>query len=144
MVIVFALLAAVSNAVNEATQHVASIAAPKRASGWRLVVYLFRNPLWLFGWVALAAAFVFHALALHDGQLSIVQPLLTTELVFTLVLRRVWIHQSIRPVTWGAAAVTCASLAVFVIAAEPQGGHRPRPVITGSPPCWRAAPGPGS
>jgi len=30
MVIVFALLAALSNAVNEATQHVASIAAPRR------------------------------------------------------------------------------------------------------------------
>jgi hypothetical protein len=68
MVIVFALLAALSNAVNEATQHVASIAAPRRTSGWRLVVYLFRNPLWLFGWAALAGAFVFQALALHNGS----------------------------------------------------------------------------
>ena len=60
MVIVFALLAALSNAVNEATQHVASIASPRRSSsGWRLVVYLFRSPLWLIGWVALAGAFVF-------------------------------------------------------------------------------------
>ena len=62
MVIVYALLAALSNAVNEATQHVASIAAPRRTSGWRLMVYLFRNPLWLFGWAALAGAFVFQAL----------------------------------------------------------------------------------
>ena len=123
MVIVFALLAALSNAVNEATQHVASIAAPRRTSGWRLVVYLFRNPLWLFGWVALAGAFVFQALALHDGQISVVQPLMATELVFMLVLRRFWIRQSIRQVTWGAAAVTCVSLAVFVVAAEPRGGN---------------------
>jgi drug/metabolite transporter (DMT)-like permease len=123
MVIAFALLAALSNAVNEATQHVASIAAPRRTSGWRLAVYLFRNPLWLFGWVALAGAFVFQALALHDGQISIVQPLLATELVFMLVLRRFWIHQTIRPVTWSAAALTCVSLAVFVVAAEPRGGN---------------------
>jgi len=123
MVIIFALLAALANAVNEATQHVASIAAPGRTSGWRLVVYLFRNPLWLFGWVALAGAFVFQALALHDGQISVVQPLLATELVFMLVLRRVWIRQSIRPVTWGAAAVTCVGLAVFVVGAEPTGGN---------------------
>ena len=88
MVIVFALLAALSNAVNEATQHIASTAAPRRSSGWRLVVYLFRNPLWLFGWVALAAAFVFQALALHNGLLSIVQPVLAVELVFMLLLRR--------------------------------------------------------
>ena len=123
MVIVFALLAAVSNAVNEATQHIASTAAPRRSSGWRLVVYLFRNPLWLFGWVALAAAFVFQALALHDGLLSIVQPVLATELVFMLVLRRFWIHQSIRPVTWAAAAVTCVGLTVFVVAGQPGGGQ---------------------
>ncbi len=123
MVIVFALLAALSNAVNEATQHIASTAAPRRSSGWRLAGYLFRNPLWLFGWVALAAAFVFQALALHNGLLSIVQPLLATELVFMLLLRRFWIHQSIRAVTWGAAAVSCVGLTVFVIAGQPGGGQ---------------------
>ena len=123
MVIVFTLLAAVSNAVNEATQHIASTAAPHRASGWRLVVYLFRSPLWLFGWVALIAAFVFQALALNKGQLSIVQPVLATELVFMLVLRRVWIGQSIRPVTWWAAAVTCVGLTVFIAAGQPGGGQ---------------------
>ena len=123
MVIVFALLAALSNAVNEATQHIASTEAPRRSSGWRLVVYLFRNPLWLFGWVALVAAFVFQALALHDGLLSIVQPLLATELVFMLLLRRFWIHQSIRAVTWIAAAVTCVGLTVFVVAGQPGGGQ---------------------
>ena len=122
MVIVFAMLAALSNAVNEATQHIASTAAPHRSSGWRLVVYLFRNPLWLFGWVALVAAFVFQALALHNGLLSIVQPLLATELIFMLVLRRFWIHQSIRLVTWGAAALTCVSLTVFIVAGQPGGG----------------------
>ena len=123
MVLVFALLAALSNAVNEATQHIASTAAPHRSSGWRLVGYLFRNPLWLFGWVALGAAFVFQALALHDGLLSIVQPVLATELVFMLLLRRFWIRQSIRPVTWVAAAVTCVGLTVFVIAGQPGGGQ---------------------
>ena len=123
MVIVFALLAALANAVNEATQHIASTAAPRRSSGWRLVVYLFRNPLWLFGWVALAAAFVFQALALHNGLLSIVQPVMASELVFMLLLRRFWIHQSIRPVAWASAVVTCVGLTVFVIAGQPGGGQ---------------------
>ena len=123
MVTIFALLAALSNAVNEATQHIASTAAPRRSSGWRLVVYLFRNPLWLFGWIALAGAFVFQALALHNGQISIVQPLLATELVFMLALRQFWIHQSIRPITWGAAALACVSLTVFIFAGQPGGGQ---------------------
>jgi drug/metabolite transporter (DMT)-like permease len=123
VVIVFALLAALSNAVNVTTQHIASTSAPRRSSGWRLILYLFRNPLWLFGWVALAGAFLFQALALHFGLISVVQPLLATELVFVLVLRRFWVHQSIRPITWGAAALTCAGLAVFIPAAEPRGGQ---------------------
>src|SRR5580704_17486995 len=123
MVIFFALVAALANAVNEATQHVASTAAPSRSSGWKLVVYLFRNPLWLLGWAALAAAFVFQALALSQGQISVVQPLLATELVFMLLLRRVWIHQSIRPITWAAATVTCVGLTVFIAAGQPGGGQ---------------------
>ncbi len=126
MVIVFALLAALSNAVNVTTQHIASTADTRGSSGWRLVLYLFRSPLWLFGWVALAAAFVFQALALHDGQISIVQPLLATELIFALVLRQFWIHQSILKITWGGAALTCVGLGVFIVAGEPRGG-RPTP-----------------
>jgi hypothetical protein len=121
--VVYALLAALGNALNVTTQHAASISSPKKTTGWRLVVYLFRNPLWLFGWIALAGAFIFQALALDVGQMSVVQPLLVVELVFALVLRRTWLRQQIRPVTWWAAVATCASLAVFLATSEPQGGH---------------------
>jgi len=121
--VAYALLAALCNALNVTTQHAASISSPKKASGWRFIAYLFRNPLWLFGWIALAGAFIFQALALSAGQLSVVQPLLVTELVFALVLRRAWLHQAIRPITWWAAAVTCLSLGVFLATSEPQGGN---------------------
>jgi drug/metabolite transporter (DMT)-like permease len=120
--VLFALLAAFSNALNVVMQHVASIGDPAHSKGWRFVRYLVSNPLWLLGWAALAAAFVFQALALHNGLVSVVQPLLVTELVFALVLRWLWIHQSIRPVTWWAAALTCAFLALFLAMAEPSGG----------------------
>ena len=122
MPILFALLTAFANALNVVTQHKASISAPERSKGWRFVVYLFRSPLWLFGWVALGGAFVFQALALHNGPISIVQPLLVTELVFALVLRSVWVHQTIRTVTWWSAVVTCVALAVFIAVGEPSGG----------------------
>jgi drug/metabolite transporter (DMT)-like permease len=124
--IVYALVAALCNALNVITQHAASISGPKRSKGWGFVVYLLHNSLWLAGWIALAGAFVFQALALHAGQMSVVQPLLVTELVFALVLRRVWLHQSIRPVTWWAAVATCVFLGVFLATAQPQGG-RPVP-----------------
>ena len=122
MPILFALLAAFSNALNVVTQHKASIGDPRHRAGWRFVRYLVTNPLWLFGWIALAAAFVFQALALHNGNMSVVQPLLVTELVFALVLRRLWIHQGIRAVTWWAAALTCVTLAVFIAMSEPTAG----------------------
>ena len=122
MPVLFALLAAFCNSLNLVTQHVASIGDPSHRKGWRFVRYLVTNPLWLFGWVALAGAFVFQALALHNGLLSVVQPLLVTELVFALVLRRLWIHQRIRAVTWWAAALTCVTLALFISMSEPSGG----------------------
>jgi hypothetical protein len=122
MTIVFALLAALSNAVNVATQHVASTSDPNHSKGWTLVWYLARNPLWLVGWIALVGAFVFQAIALHNGQISVVQPLLITELVFSLVLRRIWIRQGISGAAWASAAFTCVSVAVFIGVAEPHGG----------------------
>ena len=121
--IIFALGAALANAVHLMTQHAASVGVSNKHRGWDLVVYLIRQPLWLLGWAAAAAGFAFQAVALHNGQLSIVQPLLVTELVFGLLLRRFWIHQHIAKMAWTAALITCAALTVFLTAAEPHGGH---------------------
>lgn len=126
MTIIYALLAGLCNALNVTAQHLGSISSAERSKGWRFVLTLLRNPLWLAGWGALAGGFVFQALALHEGQMSVVQPLLVTELVFVLALRRIWLRQFIRGITWWAAAVTCVSLSVFLLASEPEGGtHYP-------------------
>jgi drug/metabolite transporter (DMT)-like permease len=121
--VAFALAAALSSAVNLMTQHSASAGAPKREKGWRLVAYLFRQPRWLLGWAAAAGAFACQAVALHHGQLSVVQPILVTELVFVLVLRWIWIRQDVARAAWAAALVVCGALAGFLVAAEPTGGH---------------------
>jgi drug/metabolite transporter (DMT)-like permease len=121
--VVFALAAAFCNGANVITQHSASIGAPKRKKGLDLVRYLFRQPLWLLGWVAAVGGFVFQAIALHNGQLSVVQPLLVTELVFVLLMRRMWFRQDIARAAWAAAAVVCVGLGVFLAVAEPTGGH---------------------
>jgi drug/metabolite transporter (DMT)-like permease len=121
--IAFALLAALCNAVSVIARHIASTADPDRPAGRRLIGYLLRNPLWLAGWGAQAGAFAFQAVALHLAQVSIVQPLLVTELVLALVLRRVWIRQTVAGSAWAGAAAACAGLAVFLVAAEPRGGH---------------------
>jgi hypothetical protein len=53
----------------------------------------------------------------------VVQPLLITELVFTLVLRRVWIRQDVAGGAWASVTVVCVTLAVFLAVGEPTGGH---------------------
>jgi len=126
--IIFALAAALANAIHLMTQHTASAGVSGQHRNWALVVFLLRQPLWLLGWAAAAGGFAFQAIALHRGQLSVVQALLVTELVFALVLRRFWVRQHIAKTAWIAALITCAALAVFLSAAEPHGGHaRPDP-----------------
>ena len=121
--VVLALAAAFSNAVNLMTQHSASVHAPAREKGWRLALYLVRQPLWLLGGAAAVGSYAFQALALHNGPMSVVQPVLVTELVFVLVLRRVWIRQNVTAAAWAAVLVVCVALSVFLAAAEPTGGQ---------------------
>jgi drug/metabolite transporter (DMT)-like permease len=77
----------------------------------------------LLGWAAAGGTFIFQALALHNGPMSVVQPVLITELVFVLALRRVWIRQRVAAAAWASVLVVCLALAVFLIAAEPTGGQ---------------------
>lgn len=123
MVVVFALVAALFNAISVTLQHIASTADTLRPAGWRLIFSLIRSPLWLLGAAAQVGAFVFQAIALHIGELSVVQPLLVTELILVLVVRRIWLHQSIVPAAWTGAVLASVGLAVFIVAKQPRGGR---------------------
>jgi hypothetical protein len=68
-------------------------------------------------------SFVFQALALYNGRLSVVQSIFVTELVFSLVIGSVWLRRAVVPAAWAAASVTSVGLAIFLIMAEPRGGH---------------------
>ncbi|MGD0853319.1 MAG: DMT family transporter [Acidimicrobiales bacterium] len=121
MTILFALLTSLTNALAVTLQHIASTSDTEKSSGWKFVVYLMRHPLWLLGWLALCGSLIFQALALHFGPLSLVQPILVTELIIALVLRQLWLRQSIRAVTWVAAVLTGAGLVVFLVTTSPHG-----------------------
>jgi hypothetical protein len=121
--VAFALAAAFSNAAHLMTQHAASTDIPGKPRGFSLALYLFRQPLWLLGWVAAAGGFAFQAAALHNGALSVVQPLLVTELVFALLLRRFWVRQDVDRAAWTSSLVVVGALAVFLSVANPHGGH---------------------
>ncbi len=123
MSLVFAVVAAFANALNVVAQHVASTSAPATDKGWRLARYLVRSPLWLLGAGATLASFVFQALALYRGRVSVVQAVLVSELIFSLVIGRLWLRRTVTGAAWASGSVTCAGLVVFLVMSEPQGGH---------------------
>ena len=123
--ILFALFSAFSSATTAVLQRLASVSRPEATTGWwRTAQVLVRDPRWLLGLVFLGGTFVFQAVALYFGQLAVVQPVLVTELIFTLALRQFWLHDRIRPRTWSAAVMICGGLAAFLLAAHPEEGHR--------------------
>jgi hypothetical protein len=121
--VVLALLSALAAAAYVVLQRDANRGAASTLSGWRLVSHLLGHPLWLLGQAAWLVAFGLQALALHLGRLSVVQPVLVTELVFTLLIRRFVSRWPVRAAAWGSAALLCGALGVFLVAAEPRGGH---------------------
>ena len=67
-----------------------------------------------------------------------------TELVFALVLRRLWIHQAVSRVARGSAGLACAAVAAFIVAAEPsEGSATPTSSAWGAPILVSAVPASG-
>lgn len=56
---------------------------------------LLRHPVWLAGWLVNGVGFVTQAIALHEGTVALVQPILVTQLLFTVPIS-VW-HTRRRP-----------------------------------------------
>jgi len=121
--VLLALLSALAAAVYLVLQRDSNRAAPTGLPAWRLTLHLLRDPVWLLGQGSWLVAFGLQALALHLGRLSVVQPVLVTELVYTLLIRRFVSRWPVRTAAWGSAALLCGSLGLFLVAAEPRGGH---------------------
>ena len=81
-----------------------------------------RHPLWIAGSVANLAGLGLHALALRDGPLTLVQPLLVIGVIFTLPLRQVLEHRRPGRAEIGWAVALTLGLAVFLVLATPADG----------------------
>ncbi|MFJ8468042.1 DMT family transporter [Streptomyces swartbergensis] len=122
--VVFAVCAALSNAVATVLQRKAALTVP-RSQGLRagLVADLLRRPVWLAGILAVIGAAVCQALALASGPLTIVQPLFVLELPLTLVIASLVMHRHLPRTGWLAVTVVVAGLAVALAAASPTGNR---------------------
>ena len=121
--IVFAILSALSSACSAVLQRLAvADRTSEKRTAWRTAIDLVRQPVWLLGALFLAGTFGFQALALYFGPLSVVQPVLVLELVFTLGLRAFLLRDDIASRTWSAALMICVGLASFLVVASPSEG----------------------
>jgi drug/metabolite transporter (DMT)-like permease len=120
--IVLAAAAAFLAATAVVIQRVAIESAPHDSLSPRLITHAVRKRGWLAGFGLLLGVFVLQASALRRGQLTVVQPVLTTELVFLVGILVVGFR---RRVGWrevcGIGAIV-AGLAGFFAAAAPSTG----------------------
>jgi drug/metabolite transporter (DMT)-like permease len=130
MVFVLALGAALANALTSVFQRKGIEMAPADTTlRFSLITYAMRRGIWLAGFALMIVSFVLQAVALHLGRLSEVQPILTTELVFLVIVLVAWFGFTMGRREWiGVVAVT-AGLAGFLYFADPVDG-------TLSPPLW--------
>jgi len=91
-------------------QHAAEQAPKSYFLSLKLIADLFRKRLWLAGIVAMIAGQILAAWSIGNLELSIVEPLLTTNLLFALILAVPLSHQAVR--------VTEVAGALLLIAGE--------------------------
>ncbi|GAA0354855.1 DMT family transporter [Actinoallomurus spadix] len=128
--VVCALLAAASNALASVLQRRAARSAPDEfAFRPALLWALIRRPVWLGGIGALIAGFLLQALALSNGGLALVQPLLVAELPLTMIFLACLSRVHLDRRTWLAVGAMTAGLAAFLGAASPAPGRRSPSVL---------------
>ncbi|MEU6350268.1 DMT family transporter [Streptomyces sp. NPDC047072] len=88
----------------------------------RLLLDLMRVPRWLGGIALMVAGMVLGAIALGRGEISLVEPLLATNLLFALALSRRQTRQPLGRQGWAGLALLAGGVTAFIVAGEPRGG----------------------
>ena len=76
-----------------------------------LVRGLVHRPLWVAGWLINLVSFLVQATALHFGSVALVQPILVTQLLFTLPIASAWCRRWPQARDWLSGLAISAGLA---------------------------------
>ncbi|MFF3213540.1 DMT family transporter [Streptomyces sp. NPDC002886] len=122
--VLFALFAALSNALATVLQRRAALTVPQ-SDGFRfgLVLDLLRQPLWVGGILAVIAAGAGQAVALATGALALVQPLFVLELPLALLIASLVTRTRMPGPLWLAVGAVVAGLGIVLVAASPTGNR---------------------
>ena len=126
LVVLFALCSAVCMAIGIVVRQRATMDVPSDQSvSTRMIATLLRRPVWWAGTGAALAGYGFQALALWQGSLIVVQPLLVSALLFALPLSARLAGRRVSRGEWLWAGLLTLSLALFVLLARPGPPDRP-------------------
>ncbi|MFE9094747.1 DMT family transporter [Streptomyces sp. NPDC007264] len=89
----------------------------------RLLLDLMRMPRWLAGIGLMVAGMVLSAGALANGEISVVEPLVATNLLFALALSRQQTRQPLGRQGWAGLALLAGGVTAFLLAGRPEGGN---------------------
>ncbi|GGX14299.1 DMT family transporter [Streptomyces chryseus] len=122
--VLFAVLTAVGNATGTVLQRVAARRVPPGdAFSFRLIPHLVHSAAWLGGIAVIVVAAACQALALTLGSMSLVQPILVSELPFTLLIACMVSRRPLPAAGWTAAGMIAVGLGVALAAASPYERH---------------------
>jgi hypothetical protein len=125
MVVCFALLAALANAVASICQRLGVEDAPqKNGPSMGLIRHMVQRKIWLIGFAIMALGYASQAVALHLGSLDVVQPIMVSELVILVLILWLWYFTPLRPRDLAAAGATALGLGVFLYVSSPSLGSR--------------------
>lgn len=119
----FAVLAAVANATASVLQRkAAQDQADSETLTWRLILHLLHRPIWFAGFSSVFVGFLLQALALGNGQISVVEPILVLELPATLLISAFAFRSRLGRREWGTSLVMTAGLAGVLFFLAPGAG----------------------
>ncbi|WP_329178588.1 DMT family transporter [Streptomyces decoyicus] len=124
-VILLALGAACCLGLGFVFQQAAAQRAPmKDFLSVRLLLDLVRMPLWLAGIGLMVVGMALGAVALGMGDITLVEPLLATNLLFAMALSRRLTRQRLGRSGWAGLWLLAGGVTAFIVAGRPQGGER--------------------
>ncbi|ARF54565.1 DMT family transporter [Streptomyces gilvosporeus] len=113
-------------------QEAAQYAPQKDYLSLRLLLDLVRMPRWLAGIALMVTGMALGALALGMGDITLVEPLLATNLLFAMALARRLSGQRLGRSGWAGLWLLAGGVTAFIVAGQPHGGAGE----TGRPAQW--------
>ncbi len=126
--VILVLIAAATEALSNVLQHKAASSSNRSGNGSQrageaaAVLRTLKKPMFLLGFLLMAIGYGFHVASLGIGNLSIIQVIFVTQLVFILPFSH-WVSRvHIAAGDWLGAAIATIGIATFVTFAKPSKG----------------------